>query len=890
MRATTLKAGGTGVGTLMDYYAGLAADQLHRDGSSRGPIDYYLDPNEPPGLWWGRGRGGVELAGDVQPEQLAAMLQARHPGHGRKLGRGFGPKSARAYDATFSAPKSVSVLWALSPEPLIRAEVLAAHDAAVVGALNWLERHGGVTRRGKDGTHQVDAQGLVAALFRQHTSREADPQLHTHALIWGKVQDPTGKWLSLDGRFLKYQQRSIGWVYAAALRSELSARLGVSWAEVSEGHADIEGVPEGLLKLFSQRNAQVETALARSVTDWVDDHDGAEPDPRTLYRLERSAVLASRPGKSEPIEADQLRAEWAERAKHANFEALALPDGQQHLPGVPGRDDAAVITAAMNAVAASSSTWLKADLAREIASRLSAEAASSAIGVVRVIDELAERAAGRCVELHPPAASGAKLRRDGRPITEHVVDRRLSAPAVLDQEARLLAWAGTNVGAVSTTPDAGAQTVAARDVAGGDRLVLVVGPAGTGKTTMLASAVSSLRAQDRGVVGLAPSGKAADVLGRETASPATTLAKLFHEYNRTEGPQPEWRLPADTTLILDEAGMAATEDLARLVALADRHRWRLVCVGDPAQLPAVGRGGMFDHWCEAFPAHHLEEVRRFSEAWQGEASLLLRQGDPAAARLYGEHERLHTVHPALLADRVARQHQRLNAGGHTVAITTASTGTARAINIEIQRRRDPRQEGPSVALADGTRVFVGDQVATRRNDASVVAADGTAVRNRQTWTATAIGEDGSLTVDDRQRGRVRLPKDYVARHVELGWAVTGYGNQGVTVDHGICVVEPASTRAGIYVAMTRGRGRNPAWVLDRTGLEDAEEVFAAAIARPPNARTAHAVREQLYRAAGATPPATVRKPEALPEDPARRMAERLNQLPTHRPPARRLGR
>ena len=89
--------------------------------------------------------------------------------------------------------------------------------------------------------------------------------------------------------------------------------------------------------------------------------------------------------------------------------------------------------------------------------------------------------------------------------------------------------------------------------------------------------------------------------------------------------------------------------------------------------------------------------------------------------------------------------------------------------------------------------------------------------------------------------------------MELGWAVTGYGNQGVTVDHGICVVEPASTRAGIYVAMTRGRGRNVAWVLDRTGLEDAEEVFATAIARPPNARTAHAVREQLYRAAGAQP-------------------------------------
>ena len=108
---------------------------------------------------------------------------------------------------------------------------------------------------------------------------------------------------------------------------------------------------------------------------------------------------------------------------------------------------------------------------------------------------------------------------------------------------------------------------------------------------------------------------------------------------------------------------------------------------------------------------------------------------------------------------------------------------------------------------------------------------------------TAIGDDGSLAVADAERGSVRLPAEYVARHVELGWAVTGYGNQGTTVDHGICVIEPASTRAGIYVAMTRGRGRNVAWIVDRTGSADAEVSFAAAIARPPNAGTAHAVRD-----------------------------------------------
>jgi hypothetical protein len=150
--------------------------------------------------------------------------------------------------------------------------------------------------------------------------------------------------------------------------------------------------------------------------------------------------------------------------------------------------------------------------------------------------------------------------------------------------------------------------------------------------------------------------------------------------------------------------------------------------------------------------------------------------------------------------------------------------------------------------------------------------------HRQTWTVTAIDEDGSLRVNDPQRGGTRLPNDYVARHVELGWAVTGYGNQGVTVDHGICVVEAASTRAGIYVAMTRGRDKNAAWVLDLTGLEDAEEVFAAAIARSPNALTAHAVRDRLHRVAGVAPSTIAEEGSPLSEDPARRTADRLQQF------------
>lgn len=300
MRVTTLKASADRVGTHVDYYAGLAEDRGRPDRRSKGPADYYLDPDEPAGRWWGAGRRALGIDGAVAGEGLRVLLQARHPVTGQKLGRGFGDTSARGFDATFSAPKSVSALWALTPDPWIRAEVLAAHDSAVDAALGWFEQHGSVTRRGTNGIHQVDTQGVTAALFRQHTSRTVDPQLHTHAIISSKVQDLTGTWFALDARFLKYQQRTIGWIYDAALRTELTARLGVSWEPTDGGQADLACVPEAIRDTLSKRSVQVQAKLAELIERWSDEHDGADPEVLTIADLERQAVTSSRPSKTHP--------------------------------------------------------------------------------------------------------------------------------------------------------------------------------------------------------------------------------------------------------------------------------------------------------------------------------------------------------------------------------------------------------------------------------------------------------------------------------------------------------------------------------------------------------------------------------------------------------------
>ena len=862
---------------LVAYYEGLARDQLDRDGPGRGPVDYYLDPDEPPGRWCGFGCREVGLQGEVQPGQLRALLGGRHPVTGEVLGRRFGDSSARAFDATFSAAKSVSVLWALADDPRVRAEVTAAHDSAVEAALSWLERHGAVTRRGRDGVDQADTRGLVVALFRQHTSRTADPQLHTHAVIWSKVQDPTGRWLALDARFLKYQQRSIGWVYDAALRAELTARLGVTWRPVVDGHADIACIADQLLAEFSRRSTQVDDKLRELITRWIGEHDGADPDPRTIARLERRAVLASRPGKQAGLDAGLLRAEWRRRAAALGFEALSVPSTARRLPGMDRVNREAVIATAIHRVSQHGATWLRADLAREIATLspyvappppASWSKSSTSSPLKRQID------ASNCT--HPPADRSPFVSTVGPSASTSQTGVSLRRPP---STRRRHCWSGPAGTPAWPAPQHGRTH---------KPLPPAPSPAPTGSCWWSAlpaparppcsdPAIAQLRARQRPVVGLAPSGKAADVLARETGCSATTLASFLQRHTRPAGTA---GLPPGTTIVVDEAGMAATDDLAGLVRLANTRFWRLVCVGDPDQLPAVGRGGMFAHWCDALPAHRLDHVHRFAEPWQAVASLQLRRGDPAAADAYAARQRLEIIHPALLPARVAHLHETVERRGESLSVTCTSTATARAVNLEIQRRRHRRSAGPAVDLADGTQALIGDLVATRHN-APFVSDTGAAVRNRYTWTVTAIGADGALTVRDPDRGTVALPASYAARHVELGWAVTGYGSQGITTDHALCVVEPGSRRAAIYVGITRGRRHNRALIVDPTGLAEPHDAFAAAVSQPANVLTAHAVRDQLFRAAGVDPPEI----ELAREPPHRQLVP----APGRSSPARGLG-
>ena len=273
---------------------------------------YYLDADgEPPGRWHGHAAEVLGLDVRIVDGDFLAVMAGRDPTTNRDLGRVYGTESVRGFDVTASAPKSVSVLLALGDRD-VRREVVAAHDAAVAAVQVWIERHAHTRYRIGGEVAVVDAEGIVAAVFRQHTSRSLDPQLHTHLVIPNRVMSPDGRWLALDARLIKLDQQSLSAIYHPGLRAEMTYRLGVRWEQPVNGIAEIRDVPDDVLVEFSARTQDIRRRLDDKL-DRFSDTMGRDPTPRERWKLEREAAIDSRPVKTHSVDAEVLHAGWANR-------------------------------------------------------------------------------------------------------------------------------------------------------------------------------------------------------------------------------------------------------------------------------------------------------------------------------------------------------------------------------------------------------------------------------------------------------------------------------------------------------------------------------------------------------------------------------------------------
>jgi conjugative relaxase-like TrwC/TraI family protein len=821
---------------------------------------YYLDGGEPPGRWRGSAAKDLRLSGQVNPDAFLAVMAGQDPVTGENLGRRYGEGSVRGYDATFSAPKSVSVLFAIG-NAQVREQVVEAHDNAVDAVLGWVEDHAHTRLRQHGHIVHVDAEGIMAGVFRQHTSRRLDPQLHTHAVIANKVRGPDGQWLALDARSLIHDQRTGRALYHASLRAELTRRLGVEWEKPEHGIAEIAGMPKQVLTAFSRRTSDIERRLAEKLDRFRTNLD-REPTAKERWRLEREAVLDSRPGKPRSPSLDELREEWRGRVETMGLNPTRLVDravgrvrGRQ---GIDRYEAAWIVTEGLEALAGKQSSWRPAEVARELAAVVPTTVAADAKAVTEFVDNLSDEVVKtRCADVSRPVPDGVALRRDGRPMTEPAVDRALTTQSILDEEEYLVdwaprrlainksrAWLSSVVAAEGLSPG---QSDVVAAVVGHRGLELIVGPAGAGKTTTLASAVSHLQTRGRNAFGVSPTAAAAEVLAAETGMTADTLDKLLVEYQHpARPPQPEYDLPAGTTVIVDEAGTAETPKLAKLARLADEHDWRVILVGDPRQFSAVGRGGMFAHLVDKFGAIELDQIHRFGHRWEREASLRLRTGDPGALAEYERHGRIHDGSQTEMERKVMTAWKEARDRGEKVALMAKTIDTVRRLNqLAHEARIEAGELNPSergLRIGD-QRLLVGDEVVTRRNDRRLRTHLGIMIKNRNHWTVTAIHDDGSVTMTG-PTGKIRLPAEYVTRDVELGYAQTSHATQGRTVDTALLIVDGPTDSRGVYTPMTRGRAANHVYVVtedNETGLD----LLGLAVTRDWVDQPAIARRDQL---------------------------------------------
>jgi hypothetical protein len=889
----------------------------HRGGCA-GAMSYYTAAGEPPGQWAGKGAATLGLSGEVDPEVIGRLYQhsigpggellvkprqtraaaereqaavaaylAAYPyasatelAEVRTTERGKEPHQVPYFDLTISAVKSVSVLHASYRVSARRARDRGEQDQAAAldaradeieealmssarEAVGWLEQHATYTRTSHHSARTGewrDGAGLTASLFLHHLSRDGDPQLHVHVAVWNRVQradGADGKWRTLDSRSLHNQRLAVAPVADRILETKLSA-LGYAMVPRTDGNgAEISGVAQDIIDLFSSRAVAVTGELDRLAREYEAAH-GRPPSRRTLWLLHQQAgqntrrtkaqarrTLAGQTGTAEPTAAQRLAA-WEAQAARREVHTLSAVHEQvaAFAAGRAGRapavlDDAARRTAARIAVAEvqkQHAVWSMAQLRFEVHRVL--PVLPPGIDGPAVVDEVARlavggRAGAEVVQVTAPDladVTGLGVRAsDGGSIYRPPNEERYCTLDHLDTEEHILATAKRTVpqlvgheqarAAVEGTGlDAGQRDAVAMMLTATAATTVLIAPAGTGKShTMAEFARLWTTFTGRRVIGLTTSTNAARVLAHEGLAESYNIAEFL---GKTEGSD-ELRRPVplheNDVLVLDEASQLATADLAMLGEAAWQAGARVIATGDTAQLGAVEAGGMFRLLAREVPAAELHEVRRFTATWEREASVRLRDGDLAAAAAYDRHGRIRGADEQAAYEHAATMWLADHLRGKSVLLLAGSNAEAAELSRRVQAKLT--QLGavgpPQAVLADGNHACVGDLVRARLN--TEIDAGGRTLTNRDTLKVTAFrGPDAEVRrqrPDGTWTETFRVPRSYLARNAELAYAGNVHVAQGRTVDTAHLLVTDSLSRQALYVGMTRGREANTAHVV-----------------------------------------------------------------------------
>jgi conjugative relaxase-like TrwC/TraI family protein len=816
--------------------AGGYAEYLEGKARSSELGDYYLKDGErveAPGRW----AGGAHLFGmdanvAVTGEQLRTLMDVRRPDTGGELRRvGGSGEAVAALDATFSAPKSVSAVWALG-SPELRERIEAAHEIAIDRALDYAVRHVPMLRQRVDASTVLHAKavGVVATSWRHTTARAVadqvpDPQLHSHVLLHA-AQRRDGQLVAIDSRTWLQHQREVG----AAYRTELARELATLGFQVERGtgrgerYFELAGVPQPLLDRWSSRHHQVQAAIRHRLTATERDLRAviAEGGPAAADAHERLGLLLAN-GQLAPAEerlmgtitrsgkvavrAADLDADWRRTARDLGFtrERVEVLRRQQRQPLTPAAPDRV-----LDALTEFDATFA----ARE--GRAVALERSAGIPIEDSLRPLVDlRDAGEILRL----ADGSGTTREHRArehetisTAERVIDHRITAldrDSVVAQADRLDRELQGRGGRLSDE-----QRQAVMLGCSDRQLVMIEGQAGTGKSTALTGIARAHHDAGRDIVVTSTASVAAERLARDLHHAGVDTRHYSLAALETAITNGTVVLGPETTIIHDEAALASTREQHALLAAVETSGARLITVGDPRQNPSVGAGGLWPHLEDATRDQHSRAVLTRN----------LRARDPAdrrdqarfrdghhelAVRGYAARARVHTGVDLTRAEDAALDtaHADTRNGRTTIVLAQTSNDHLDELNARYQAIRHQHGELGSATIPVRGRPYTlhpGDEVQIRR---TINHPDQGPLRNGITSLIRDIDPDAQTIELELRNGQpVNLTIDQAdAAQLRLAYVQHPFPAQGLTTDTAHLIVSAHATREGTYVALTRAR-------------------------------------------------------------------------------------
>ena len=791
-----LSIGRLGASGGADYYLEKVANNVD---------DYYLGRGEAPGQWIGAAAEGLGLVGQIEAEALRNLL-AGTSAEGEELGLQIQPGRRPGYDLTFSAPKGISLLWAFGSAE-VRDTISAAHDQAIGAVLDQLSKEACYARRGHGGAQLIEANGFIGAAFRHRTSRAGDPQLHTHVVVPNLVQGADGRWSAPDGRHLFTWKMTAGTLYRSALRAELSP-LGLAWDIRRNGLSELRDVPKAVLRAFSKRRVDIEAAMGARGATSQKAAETAALDTRERKPAVGTGVDVLREGWVEqlaridlPDGAGDLRPAGVHDVTAALGRETFVPASSAEVEKVFGIlagehgvslddweiDEQRLLDAGAPAVRALPVTLLGSTFTRR-------DAMSALARAFDVTPHEAAALTARFLErkgvvrvLADPGAGTEHLRtRSGHVVPATSGDRRYTTTELLAAEQRIIdsavARIGEGTGWVASDMVErvlrfhshldGEQADGVRALlSSGNGYDLVIGQAGTGKTTMLEASRIGWGETGFRVIGTAVAARTAADLEAGTGIPSSSLTQLLADVRESGG------LTSRHVVVLDEAAMVGSRPLDELRSYVDAAGAKLVLLGDHRQLSSIDAGGALRTLSSELGSHVVTLTINRRQAgsdqqWERDALVALRHGDVTpAVEAYVEHGRV-TITSTIEAarQRIVEDWWSVHRA-QTTAILAVRRSDVAALNEMVRARRQAAGElGAEIRI--GAKAFsVGDRVIFEKNQRVRSAepvnssrdVELVRLRNGTFATVVALSDTGSAVT---REGDVRRAQGDVARIAE----------------------------------------------------------------------------------------------------------------------------